>query len=381
MMTGRIFLIDQNGSLTGLTEAPYNSEELLQRLLADYPDLLAGDQIDIENPRRWLLIAREYGVPDVEDGAGRWSLDHLFLDQDGIPTLVEVKRSSDTRIRREVVGQMLDYAANAVAFWPVDRIKSRFEGDCEQHGRTPDNVLAEFLQPENIQEFDGFWEKVKQNLATGNIRMVFVADVIPPELRRVVEFLNKQMNPAEVLAVEVRQYAGQGLQTLVPTVIGLTAEARQKKSTGGSRSRRKWDEASFFELLQASHGNLVVAVAHAILQWSEKRGLRIWWGEGATVGSFFPMIDTPGSTYYSFGVWTGGGIEVQFKMMSLQPPFNDETKRRELAARLMAISGVRIPDDGITRRPSFRMNLLNTHEKLDQFLAVWDWYLEEIQRI
>ena len=28
------------------------------------------------------------------------------------PTLVEVKRSSDTRIRREVVGQMLDYAAN-----------------------------------------------------------------------------------------------------------------------------------------------------------------------------------------------------------------------------------------------------------------------------
>ena len=31
-----------------------------------------------------------------------------------MPTLVEVKRSSDTRIRREVVGQMLHYAANAV---------------------------------------------------------------------------------------------------------------------------------------------------------------------------------------------------------------------------------------------------------------------------
>jgi len=29
-----------------------------------------------------------------------WALDHLLLDQDAIPTLVEVKRSSDTRIRK-----------------------------------------------------------------------------------------------------------------------------------------------------------------------------------------------------------------------------------------------------------------------------------------
>jgi hypothetical protein len=37
----------------------------------------------------------------------------LIIDQHAIPTLVEVKRSTDTRIRREVVSQMLDYAANA----------------------------------------------------------------------------------------------------------------------------------------------------------------------------------------------------------------------------------------------------------------------------
>jgi len=40
------------------------------------------------------------------------------LDQDAIPTIVEVKRSTDTRIRREVVGQMLGYAANAVVYCP-----------------------------------------------------------------------------------------------------------------------------------------------------------------------------------------------------------------------------------------------------------------------
>src|SRR3954465_550471 len=110
-----------------MEEAAYDAGSLLQRLLADHPDLLAGDQINDEEPRRWLLVTREMAVPGEQDGAGRWSLDPLFLDQDAIPPLVEVKRSTDTRIRREVVGQMLDYAANAVAYWSVEEVRSRFE--------------------------------------------------------------------------------------------------------------------------------------------------------------------------------------------------------------------------------------------------------------
>jgi hypothetical protein len=50
----------------------------------------------------------------------------LFVDRDGVLVLVEVKRSSDTRIRREAVGQMLDYAANAVRYWPVDVLRASY---------------------------------------------------------------------------------------------------------------------------------------------------------------------------------------------------------------------------------------------------------------
>jgi hypothetical protein len=67
-------------------------------------------------------IDRAGGV--AASGGGRWSVDHLFLDQEAIPTLVEVKCSSDSRIRREVVGQMLDYAANAVVYWPIETVRS-----------------------------------------------------------------------------------------------------------------------------------------------------------------------------------------------------------------------------------------------------------------
>src|SRR6516164_9589575 len=132
-MSSGIFLIQSGGDLVEMKEQPYDTEALLQELLAKYPNLLAGDQMDTASPRRWLLVSREMGVPSEEEGGDRWSLDHLFLDQDAIPTLIEVKRSRDTRIRREVIGQMLDYAANAVVYWSVEAIQARHMESCQQH--------------------------------------------------------------------------------------------------------------------------------------------------------------------------------------------------------------------------------------------------------
>ena len=105
-MPGKIYLLQDNGDLQSLTEHAYENEDMLQGLIGRYPDLLAGDQIDETTPRRWLLISREAGIPIEEDGADHMTVDALFLDQDAVLTLVGVKRSSGTRIRREVVGHL-----------------------------------------------------------------------------------------------------------------------------------------------------------------------------------------------------------------------------------------------------------------------------------
>jgi len=114
MAADGIFMIDQDGRLLEMAATRYASEGVLQDLLAAHPDLLAGGLMDPSSPRRFLLIEREAGIPRSEGGPDHFSLDHLFLDQDAVPTLVEVKRRADTRIRRELVGRMLDYAANGV---------------------------------------------------------------------------------------------------------------------------------------------------------------------------------------------------------------------------------------------------------------------------
>jgi hypothetical protein len=46
-MSAGIYLVKSNDQLVRMDEQPYDSEDLLQELLAKYPNLLAGDQMDI----------------------------------------------------------------------------------------------------------------------------------------------------------------------------------------------------------------------------------------------------------------------------------------------------------------------------------------------
>lgn len=166
MAESGIFLIQNDGAFVRLKEQAYDSEEVLQRLLAQYPDVLAGGAGSGE-PQRWLLVKREIAISDDEAGAARWYLDHLFIDQEGIPRLVEVKRSSDTRIRREVVGQMLDYAANAVLHWTVDRLESEFAATARSAGREPGDVLRELLVMNRKSNSGGASKRISRQEESG----------------------------------------------------------------------------------------------------------------------------------------------------------------------------------------------------------------------
>jgi hypothetical protein len=78
--------------LIPLEPTEFATEYDFQSLLEKFPKLLTWEQNDADMPRQWLLLKREKAVPAEDGGSGRWSVDHLFVDQDGVPTLVEVKR-------------------------------------------------------------------------------------------------------------------------------------------------------------------------------------------------------------------------------------------------------------------------------------------------
>jgi hypothetical protein len=97
----------------------------MQSLVAQYPELIGDADGSL------LLVRREQPINDGTEALGRWSLDHLFVTRTAIPVLVELKRAIDSRLRREVVGQMLDYAANGVAYWQAGTIAEAFASTCK----------------------------------------------------------------------------------------------------------------------------------------------------------------------------------------------------------------------------------------------------------
>jgi len=380
MKNGKIYLIQNGDTLATLEERPYQNEDLLQTLLEKYPELLDGEQIDEANPRRWLLVAREVGFPEADGGGERMSLDHLFLDQDGIPTLVEVKRSSDTRIRREVVGQMLDYAANAISFWPMEYLRAQLETAAAQRGEDPDDIISRFLQLEEADEaaVDAFWQTVKTNLQAKKMRLIFVADEIPPSLRRIVEFLNEQMDPTEVLAVELRQYVGEGIQTIVPRLIGQTADAQKVKGRT-VRETKQWDEASFFAELAEQQGKTAVMVARKILAWAKEHTTDQYWGKGMVTGSIVPTFVHEQQKHQLFAVWTRGTIELYLAWYRQKRPFDAENLQIALLEKLNCIEGISLPPDAMQRQPSLQLTAFADEARLKQLLSVFEWVIEIIK--
>jgi hypothetical protein len=270
---------------------------------------------------------------------------------------------------------MLDCAANAVRYWPMENLRAQFSARHVDEGRSPNEILCDTLGL--TEDAEAFWQRVKTNLQAGRVRLVFVADGIPPELRRIVEFLNQQMDPADVIAIEIKQYVGPQLRTLVPRVYGLTAEAEQRKGSP-TRSSRQWDESSFFQALERE-GPTSVSVARQILEWARPRVTQIWWGRGTQSGSFVPTVQHKGRDHQLFAVWTNATLSLYFYWYTYKPPFNTEEKRLALLERLNAIPGITIPREAITKSPTMPLTSLSDPIALGQFLAAFDWVIEEIK--
>ena len=370
-MDSNIFLIDERGRAVELRNAQYQDEDAFQRLIADHPELLNCVLPAASEPQRWIFAAREVGVPDHSEGCAQWFLDHLLLSYDGVPTLVEVKRSTDSRIRREVVGQMLDYAANGCAYWDASVLRENYEAWCRQAGCDP---LSEICPDQ--ESVDAYWDRVGTNLRNRKVRLLFVADQIPDSLKRIIEFLNEQMADTEVLGVELCQYVSdQKHRILVPNVIGKTTPAQEMKRQAGFA----WTEESYLERARTVTDEETANVCHQLLREFEKMGCQIYWGRGRKQAGFVPTyMGTLRHQLCAVYIYDSHiSIEIYFE--HFKPPFSSKEKQQELMAQFNEIPGVRLTADRLGKRPSFNCAVLKDTESFRRFMAIYQDMLGEIQ--
>ena len=212
-------------------------EDALQTILQKYPQVIPGKQIDTvnEDAPRFALLRREMPI-------GGWSLDHLYTDQNGVLTLVETKLFQNPESRREVIGQIIEYAANATDSWASGRARQYAIEFWSQQGREIDDVLQERLGQEIDTE--DLWNKVEANLKNGRFRLIIATDELRPEVRRMVEYLNREMQNAEVLGLELKCYGeDQQATVLVPHLVGQTQDnIDRRKPPGGDTKNWTPDE-------------------------------------------------------------------------------------------------------------------------------------------
>jgi hypothetical protein len=348
MVRSTIYTVDPTGALTAMRPAEPRSEDFMQDLVATHPELIA------DQDRALLLIRREQPITDREEGSGRWSLDHLFVTRNGIPVLVELKRAVDTRLRREIIGQMLDYAANGTAYWQRGRIAESFVASMAKQNRDADAVLADFLGA--AADPHQFWEQVDANFAAGRIKMVFVADTIPRELARIVEFLNEQMK-ADIRAVELSWFESDGgVTALTPRIIGETERAQTEKAGRGALPPIERD--TWITERMGPYGSDVVEAAEKFISLVEDLG-----GQAEVTSaqaSIMSAFDAPAGVLYPLRLSQErkGSIQLCLGYLVSRLPFSEAQDRQRAYDKLVAVVGP-LSSANLTGFPGFDARKLN----------------------
>jgi hypothetical protein len=370
-----IFQIQDNGQLAEMAAQPYDSEESLKGLIEAYPKLLAGEQMDTAEPRRWLLISANLPIPAGVQGSDRGFLNHLFIDQDAMPTLVQAGISEFPNFWQLLISQLLDYAAHAVAYWTPEVIRDQFMSYWTSQGQNAEEVLQNFIG--GAIDGEPFWRQVTKNLQQGEVRLVFVSDRVSPEFQRVVEFLNSQMDKAEILAVEISQYTSHNIRIIVPKLIGQTPSSLRKSIS--PRPGNQWDEASFFQEMRTRESSDGLAVSKRILDWAKARKLNVQWGTGRVDGSFDVVLKQEVNSYTLVTARMSkltNDVKVQVAVPISGTVFFGEAKRKELLQRFPKIQGMRIVEDA--RSLSGLISSRQIELMVDQILQMLDWVLHEL---
>jgi hypothetical protein len=275
---------------------------------------------------------------------------------------------------------MLDYAANAAGHWSAESLRTWFEGECKQKQIDPEKRLSEAF---GVTDGDGYWETVKTNLDADRIRLVFVADEIPSQLRSIIELLNRQMSDIEVFAIEVKQYVDATAErhTFVPRVIGQTEAAKAAKS---GVARHQWDKES---LLGAIADPEVKKIAEELIDWAaseDRPDVLATYGTGSRLGSASVKLHR-GNVRLStaFSIWTDGSFQIPFYY--LNTPFSESRDLREEFRRRIneAVPDANIPPEGekeYAPYPYFSLGALSDEQTRRQFLTAIEWAFDEVRR-
>ncbi len=193
-----LVLIDEGGStlVPRIPQGDANLEHPLRDLIYDHPGILPLTELEPEIGRV-VAVAKEFNLP----GAG--FADVLLVSEWGRLIIVECKLWRNPQARREVVGQVLDYARQ-LARTDYEALQAAISSNRQRRG----NVLYELAREAgSTMDEAQFVDRVARDLAAGRFLLIIAGDGITESARRLGEYLKDQPGLAfELGLLEIADY-------------------------------------------------------------------------------------------------------------------------------------------------------------------------------
>ncbi|OJX37092.1 MAG: hypothetical protein BGO87_15115 [Flavobacteriia bacterium 40-80] len=296
---GTPYFISDKHSLQ-LERVPFNErlfqENWLQKLIHSNPQILPID--DIESGFAPLIsLGREVTTP-----VGY--IDNLFISPNGYITIVETKLWKNPEAKREVVGQIIDYAKELTT-WSYSKLNESIKAPGK------DNIIELIKKFEFIDEQQEqiLIDNIERNLKRGRFLLLIVGDGIRESVEDMVDFLSgspqlqftlglielqvyKDPNSMEDLIVipnlitrtrEITR-AVIKIESLPNSVVIVETDFTESKTKGFVRSTITEDD--FFEQLAQNTDSETVSFTKKILEDSIKKGYFIDWNQGSFVAKY-----------------------------------------------------------------------------------------------
>lgn len=216
-----LILTDRDGSSRELVPVSLSStkgtgghdEAWIQTLIFEHPQTLPLQEID---PSFGPLVP----ICMELDTVGAGYADALFLNPLGMPTLIECKLWRNPEARREVVGQILDYA-RALRKWGFSDLQREAARARRQMGFD----LVAHMRDHGVADLDeaAFVDNVGRNLRLGRILLLIVGDGIREGVEAIADYLQDTTMQFTLGLVEAKVFElDDGRRIVQPRVLAKT---------------------------------------------------------------------------------------------------------------------------------------------------------------
>src|SRR5579884_1574874 len=320
------------GRISEVPEQWESNEEWLQKYLANNPSLLPMQDLEgVNRPLR--LISRELN-----------GIDLLFVDDQGLLTVVETKLAENPEAKREVIAQILEYASklsklniaglctkiarnDGKAIQGLDELKKLVQAlqECtagpnrKEESETAKVILANYVLKgkvgrEKTKEVRVFLEKLESMLKEGSFRLVVVTYKASRELLELLNYVNSTMESGHhLVAVELQTEDISGKKYFVPHLVGapnLLSPVYYWKEA--NRLEKEWDKDNFLKELPEDLRQDVSTLLNKVDDKDD--GFFYEFGKGGKEGSVKLGVKVRKANRQNtlLCIWTSGSVTIYF---------------------------------------------------------------------